>query len=248
MARNSGRPSKAEIRRAAQARSRITDQSLERAALRATDTARLRAIARFRSQMSGAGLAGLGRAVSSTSDFKKGRGVYRRGGKSWSASGIVYQRARSPRSTGALESYLYGADIRPVRSRWLWIPTDEIQRIVGTGANKRRLTPALWKSRGLETKVGPLVTIRSVNGNPLLVARNVGVNAAGKPRSAKSLTKAGRPRKGQRLKEFVVAFVGIPRTSRAARVDIDQIMNAVRMELPMLFANELRKEGTRGGR
>ena len=84
--------------------------------------------------------------------------------------------------------------------------------------------------------------VKSINGNPLLVAKNISVSEGGKSRSARALNKSGRPRKGQRAKEFVVAFIGIPRTSRAARVSVSAIMAQALDRLPATFETELRKE------
>lgn len=212
-------------------------QVAEAAALRATDRARKAGTTRIRTQMQSAGLGRLGNGLGSTSDLERGSGVHRRGANGFSASGTIFIRSGSERTRGAIKAYTQGAEIRPVRSRWLWIATDEIPRVTG----RYRMTPELYKKNGFEQKIGPLTYVRSINGNPLLVVRKVGVNAAGKPRSAKSLTKTGRARKGQRVKEFVVAFVGIPRTSRAARVDVPAILNQVAGELPALFEQEARK-------
>lgn len=217
-------------------------QAMERAALRATDLARRAAVTRIRQGMQGAGLGRLGNAVGSTSDLAKGNRIKRYAQDGFSVSGVVYVRSKSERTLGAIEAYTQGANIVPVRSRWLWIPTDEIPRVT----KRERLTPALWRKNGFNQKIGPLVQIKAVNGNPLLVVRNVGVSEVGKSRSAKSLTKTGRARKGQRIKQFVVAFIGIPRTARAARVDVRAIMQEVTAGLPALFEQELRKEGRNG--
>lgn len=222
---------------------RQSEQQMEAAALRATDRGRTGATRTIRQQMQSAGLGRLGNAIGSTSDLARGRSVHRLPGGGFSASGTVHIRSRSPRTIGAIEAYTQGAEIRPVRSRWLWIPTDEIPRVTA----RQRMTPALYVRNGFERKIGPLVRIASVNGNPLLIARNIGVSEAGRSRSAKSLTKSGRPRKGQRLKEFVVAFIGIPRTSRAARVDVSAIMRSVADQLPAMWEAEMRSgRGARG--
>ena len=211
----------------------LIDRRLETAALIATDEAARMAQMQIRTQMNGAKLGRLGQAIGQTSDMQKGR--IHRTGNGWSASGVVYVRSKSERTLGAIEAYTRGVDIRPVRGRWLWIPTDEIPRV----SKRERLTPALWQRNGLDRKIGPLVTIRSVNGRPLMVVKNVGVSATGAKRSVKGLTKRGAARKGQRVKEFVVAFIGIPRTARAARVDVTAIMRDVQSDLPRLFNDAL---------
>lgn len=210
---------------------RMAEQRFERAALVATDKGRRVALSRVRSDMAGASLGRLGQGIGSTSDLESNAGVHRSASGGFSASGVVFVRSGSERTRGAIEAYTKGAQIRPVRSRWLWIATDNIPRVTG----RYRMTPELWVKNGFDQKIGPLVVVRSVNGYPLLVVKNVGLSAAGSRRSAKSLTKRGMPRKGQIEKQFVVAFIGIPFTSRAARVDVTAIMRSVQAELPALF-------------
>lgn len=217
-----------------------SEAALEGAFLRATQKGARRLKENIRQAMAGAGLGRLGNAFADTSDAKKG-GIQRRysnGG--FSASGSVYVRNKSDRTLGAILSYTGGSEIRPIRGRWLWYPTEEIRRVSGAGTKKARVTPANWTALGLDTKIGPLTFIKS-NGRPLLIVRNVGVSAAGKTRSARSLTKRGLPRKGQVQREFIVAFIGIPRTSRAARIDIQALLNQVAAELPALIYSEIGK-------
>ena len=203
---------------------RFSVQRLERAMLKAADKASRKAQGEVRVAMAGAGLGRLGQAVGQFSDEKKGRGVHRLAGESFSASGGLSIRSKSERTIGAIRAYTEGAQIVPVKGRWLWIASDQLQRIVGTSSKKRRLTPALYKSGGLEQKIGPLVPVRRPNGYPMLIVNNVGVSAAGKPRSAKSLKRNGQPRKGQIGGVSIIAFVAIPQTSRAMRVDVNEII------------------------
>lgn len=214
---------------------RFAEQRLETAALIATDRARSIALARVRSEMKGAALGNLGSALGSGSDLEEGRGVFRYGNGGFSASGVVFVRSGSERSRGAIEAYTQGAEIAPVRGRWLWIATDQIPKRAG----RLRMTPALYVKNGFEQKIGPLQFIRSVNGYPLLVVKTASVALSGRARSAKSLNKKGLPRKGQVAKEFIVAFIGIPRTSRAARVDVLAIMREVQQQLPDLLSQAL---------
>lgn len=214
-------------------------QRLERASVRTVDTISRRGKSAIRQRMAGAGLGRLGNAVGSSADDQ----VKRHSGDRFSVSAQFFARSRSERTLGALAAYTEGAEIGPRRGRWLWIPTDNAQRLVGSGANRRRLTPALWRERGLDSKIGPLILLRSVNGHPIMAVENVGVGASGRNRSAKSLTKKGLPRKGQVKRQLVVMFVGIPRTARAARVNLTEILNQVRAEMSGIFASELAKEG-----
>lgn len=217
------------------------EQALEIAFLNSTDKGARRLKSSIRQAMAGAGLGRLGNAFDHTSDKEKG-GIQRRysnGG--FSASGTVYVRSRSERTLGTIESYTLGATITPVRGRWLWFPTPDIVRVAGGAGKRARVTPGNWSALGLDTRIGPLTFVKSVNGRPLLVVKDVGVGAAGQARSARSLTKRGQPRKGQIQREFVVAFIGIPRTARAARVDIQALLNQVAGELPALINSEIGK-------
>lgn len=207
---------------------RFAEQRLERAALIATDRGRKVALSGIRSAMQGAGLGRLGNGIGSNSDLAEGRGVHRYPGGGFSASGTVYIRSKSARTRGAIEAYTEGADIKPVRGRWLWIATDQIPRVTG----RFRMTPELYRQNGFEQKIGPLVLVRSIDGRPLLVVKGASVSEAGRLRSARALTKRGGLRKGQVAKEFIVAFIGIPRTQRAARVDVTAILREVQAQLP----------------
>jgi hypothetical protein len=177
----------------------------------------------IRQDMAGAKLGLLGQAITHTSDKARSGKVYRKGDIS-RASGIVYIRTKSLRTVGAIISYTEGAKMAAKNpSGFMWYPLESAQRIVGTKKQRRRLTPAMWASSGLQAKLGPLVRIKGSDGLPILGVRNVGVSAVGarggRPRS---LTKRGSPRKGDRAAEFVPIFKGILRTARAARINVRQ--------------------------
>lgn len=216
---------------------RRADAAMRRAALVATDKASRAMLSEIRGQMAGAGLGRLGNALGATSDLKRTGRVHETSGGGWSASGGVFIRSKSERTRGALQAYTAGATIRPTRGRWLWVPTPDVPRI----SMRYRTTPAAWKANGLDRRIGPLVLIKSVNGRPLLAVRNVGVSLAGARGSVKSRKKNGQARSGQVAKELVIAFVGIPATSRAARVDVRAIARAASHELPALFGAALER-------
>lgn len=207
---------------------RRAEQRFESAVLKASDEMAKEAISQVRSEMKTAGLGNLGNAIGYGSDLRKGNRAHRIPG-GFSASGWLFIRSGSERSRGALDVYLGSGSttITPKKGRYLWFPTDEIQRLVGKGSKRRRVTPQIYRESGLEQKIGPLVMIKSVNGYPLLVVNNVGVSAAGKSRSARALKRNGMPRAGQVEKKFLVAFIGIPFTSRQARVDVAKIVRSI---------------------
>lgn len=213
---------------------RLTVQQMEAAGVRSVGRIASMGKTGIRSRFSAAGLGRLGNAIDANADQQ----AVRYGKDGFSVSARFFIRSRSERTLGAIKSYTEGAEISPVRSRWLWIATDDIPRV----SKRERLTPALWRQNGLDKRIGPLFQIRSVNGFPLLAVENVGVDLSGRSRSARSLTKSGRARKGQMPKQLLIAFVGIPRTARAARVNITSILIAARSELPGIFETELAKE------
>lgn len=192
---------------------RVAEQQL----LDESDLAAKETLDEIRTDMERAGLGRLGNGLGYTSDKRKGRGVYRRGG-SVSASGIVFIRSKSERTVGAIESYTEGSVIRPRKGKWLWIASDDLPAKAG-GRKGQKMTPELYRKFGFAAKLGPLVPVMSSKGTPMLIIRNVGLNAAGKSRSAKSLTKKGLARKGQIAQDFIVAFYAIKETSRQARVN-----------------------------
>lgn len=215
---------------------RETKERIQAAALNATHIAAARAKTMIRREMVAAGLGRLGNAVDSGSDLEK-RGAVRSRGTGFSASGWVFVRSRSERTLGAIEAYTLGAEISPRQGRWLWIPTDNVPARAG----RMKITPGNWDRAGLDKRIGPLVLVRSVNGWPLLVVKGAGVSLSGKPRSAKSRRKDGGLRKGQMARDFIVAFIGIPRTSRQARVDVPAIMREVNAMLPTLIEQQLNR-------
>jgi hypothetical protein len=209
---------------------------MEAAALNASHIAAARAKTAIRREMLSSGLGRLGNAVDSGSDLEKRGAVFRKG-TGFSASGWVNLRTRNERTVGAIDAYTQGAEITPRNGRWLWLPTDDIPARAG----RKKITPANWNKFGLDKKIGPLVLVKSVNGAPLLVVKDASVSGSGKARSAKSLTKTGRLRKGQVARSFIVAFIAIPRTSRQARVDVPAIMRSIQQQLPAIIEDQLRK-------
>lgn len=211
-------------------------QRMERAALVATDRAQRIAVPRIRAAMAGASLGRLGNAIGGTSDLVLNGRVHRRGAEAFSASGIIHIRGRNERTVGAIISYTEGADISPTKGAWLWIASLDLQRKV---KGNFRLTPARYRSSGLEQKIGPLISIPGRNaGERLLVVRDVTVRMAGKA-SPRRLPKNGRARAGRQQVEQFVAFVGIRRTSRQARVDPRAIIAGVQREMPDLLSQAM---------
>ncbi len=221
---------------------RLSRERIERAALEASDEGGKAALREVRTAMALARLGRLGQAIATNSDLSRNGRVFKTP-FGFSASANLHIRSGSPRSRGTIEAYTQGAEIRPVKGRWLWIATAEIQSKVGKGRFKSRVTPELYNRFGLDKSIGPLVQITGINGNPLLIVRDASVSAAGVRGKARSRTKSGRLRAGQRAKDTIVAFIGIPRTSRAARINVNAIMRQQQQRLPLRTLQRLEREG-----
>lgn len=210
---------------------------MEAAALAASDRGGRIAFDKTRAAMAGAGLGRLGNAIGRTSDLAKGRGVYRQSDR-FSASGVVYVKGKSERTAGAIEAYTQGANITPRRGGWLWIASADLQKRVKGGF---RMTPAQYRAKGFEAKIGPLVSITGRNTSErLLIVRNITVSTDGRA-NPRSLPKTGRVRAGRQQVEQFVAFIGIRSTSRQARVNPIAIAQEVQRQLPGLIGDELDK-------
>jgi hypothetical protein len=210
-------------------------QRMENAALVATDRAARMALTTLRSQMSGAGLGRLGNAIGVTTDLKKNGRVHRRGASGFSASGIVHIRTPNERTVGAIISYTEGAEIA-AKGTWLWIASEDLQKRV---KGNFRLTPARYRSSGLAQKIGPLIQIPGRNaGEALLIVKDVTTRIAGRA-NPRRLPRSGRARAGRVVQEQFVAFVGIRRTSRQARVNPRAVFEWARSNLPALIKQAL---------
>jgi hypothetical protein len=204
-------------------------QRLEQASLRATDRAAATGLRNIRTAMKGAGLGNLGNALGYGSDLQKGGRVHRIGAEGYRVSGWIYIRSKSERAEGTIEAYTEGAEITPKKSAWLWISTDEIPRRAG----RYRMTPALYRSSGLESRIGELVQIPGRHkGEALLIVRNVTVDRFGRRGKARRLPRRGGIGSSRKRKDFIVAFVGIRRTSRSARLNPKDIISLEQSRLP----------------
>lgn len=210
-------------------------QRLERASLAATDKAAREALPQIRGP-----LGRLGNILGAGSDLKKGRGVRRTPDGGYRASGWIHMRSKSERAVGAIQAYTEGAEIAPVRGRFLWIATDEIPRRAG----RKRMTPALYRANGFENRIGPLVQIPGRHrGEALLIVRNVTVDRFGRRGKARRLPRRGAVGSSRARKDFIVAFVGIRRTSRSAKVNPKQIISVQQARLDEYRAAAMRGSG-----
>lgn len=211
-------------------------EALKAAALRGTDRAARQATTGVREQMRGAGLGRLANAVGGGSDLRKGRGVHEKAG-GFSASGWINVRGGSERTRGAIEAYTQGATITGRNGSWLAIATDEIPKRAG----RQRMTPKLYAAMGLEQRIGPLIFLKSKRpGEALLVVRNVTTDRFGRAGRARAFK--GRLGATREHRPFIIAFVLVRTTTRAARFNPTTAVAAATAMLPALIAEELRKE------
>lgn len=214
---------------------RETKERVARAAGRATDRASRGAMLEVRQAMRAARLGKLANAIGATSDIKKDR-PSGRGGDRLDIAGFVYARIKSPRTAGALDTYLENdaTDIAPKRGRWLAFPTTEIPQRAG----RRKMTPALYKSAGLEESIGPLQFIRGRSaGTAFLIVPDVTVRTD-KRGKARRVSKSGRVGAG-RARVGIVAFILIRRTRRQRRVTPEAIAQRWQAQMTLLMREEL---------
>ncbi len=196
---------------------------LKRAALDATDIAGKKAQVHVQAKIRSVGLGKLSNAVGFTSAKRKrqfDRTPY----------GVIFAKGGDESlAGGALEAYSLGTTITPQNGKWLAVPTKAAPRFVSTGGKRRRLTPALWASAGLNQRIGKLV-FRPVRSNlALLVVRRVSLSP--KSGQAKALGQRA-PRSRVVPKGDVVVFVLIRQTRRAKRFDKDQIVEYYSLRVP----------------
>lgn len=202
----------------------IYAREIRRAAIDATDRASREGVIELRAKMRSAGLGRLGNAVGQTSLKRKS------GSSSDTPYGVWFARGGDEsQGGGTLEAYSRGTKIRPKSGNgWLWIPTRAVQRIIGRGRQRRRLTPALWIGSSLEQSVGKL-EFRPISSNrAVLVIKRVSLSP--KTGRAKALG-PGRTRTRIPVKE-VIAFVGIRFTSRIQRFDKDAVAAGYSRRVP----------------
>lgn len=211
------------------------EAKLLRGMWRATDRGARDGADLVRADMAQAGLGRLGGAIGAGSDFRRQR--VHQTGRGFKVSGWIHVRGRSERTLGALKIYTEGGDIAPVKGGWLWIATPEIPRL----SRRRRMTPALYNANGFAQRIGPLVFVRGRHaGEALLIVRNVTVDRFGRRGKARRLPRRGAIGSTREQREFIVAFVGIRRTSRAQRVNPRRIVAATAVNQPRLLSTELR--------
>lgn len=215
---------------------RTLSKRLTIAAARAADKAAQGARDDIRRDMRAANLGGLARTISSTSDLKKQR-VRSGDGSALDVAGFVTVRnVKSPRTAGALRSYLdqETTNILPVRGTWLAIPTQEIPSKVA----RRKMTPDLYRKAGLEEKIGPLVFVKGPRpGIAYLIVNNVSISLK-KSGRARRLPKRGGVRAG-RANVSIIAFILVRQSRRSRRVDPRAHAEKWARRLPSLLQLEL---------
>ena len=184
------------------------------ASARATHKAAIVTLDDIRTAMRRARLGKLANTIQSSSDLRKKRVPSGDGG--FDVGGFVYARDKAKRTRGLLEAYVTNAatTIVPKGGKWLAIPSNQIPKRVG----RRRMTPDLYRSSGLEERIGLLSFVKGRNaGVAYLIVHRTSINPDRTSR-ARSLTTRGRVRKGY-VEVSVLAFTLIRATRRSHRVD-----------------------------
>jgi hypothetical protein len=109
------------------------------------------------------------------------------------------------------------------------------------------MTPELYNRSGLPSRIGRLVQVPGRHGGEaLLIVRNVTVDRFGRKGRARRLPRRGGVRPTREQKAFIVAFVGVRNTRRAARLNPAALLEAASARLGALLAEETQKEMHRG--
>ncbi|TPG13168.1 hypothetical protein [Sphingomonas oligophenolica] len=193
----------------------------------------------IRTAMQGQRLGKLSNVIGSTSDRAKKRTKVGSDG-SFDIGGFVYAKIRSARTLGAIESYVDNetTTIRP-GGKWLAIAGPEIPQKVG----RRKMTPALYRSAGLESSIGPLVFVRGRHPGVarLVVDTTILRSRGGRAKATKTLRSTK-----SRARVSITAFILIRATRRSRRVDPRSIAARWQARLPQLIEREL-NTGARQG-
>lgn len=208
---------------------------LVRAAGKTTDRAAFGARDEIRAAMRSQRLGNLANTIGATSDIRKNR-PEGRPGRGLDIAGFVTASIKSRRTAGALKAYLDQdqTEIDPIAGKFLWIATSEIPRRAG----RRRMTPALYRSSGLENSIGPLTFVKGRHpGMAFYVVESTTIQTA-RAGKAKRLPKRGRVGAG-RAHVGIVAFIGIRRTRRSRRVHPAQIAARWQKRMPSLLSEAL---------
>jgi hypothetical protein len=208
------------------------------AAAKATQKAARLAKEDLRRDMRAQRLGGLANVIASTSDRQKGRVTPGDISLLDVAGFVSVKGVKSPRTAGALKSYIdqETTSITPVRGRWLAMPTKEIP----SKAGKFKMTPERYRAAGLEEKLGKLQFVKSKRpGIAYLVINDVTIRTDGKKGKTLRLPKRGTASKG-RGHVSIVAFVLIRATRRSMRVSPAAVAEKWARRLPALLNQELR--------
>lgn len=184
----------------------------------ATDRASADAQRQLKAAMSSARLGRLGGAVGQTSSLKKRQ-------KPPQPYGVLYAKGGDQSRAGqALQVYSTGATIRARNKNWMAFVTNAVPRTVG----RRRLTPELYKSSGLQAAIGVLEFKPISKDYALLVVKNVTLH----PRTHRAKRAGARPPRTRIAAKEVAAFELIRVTRRAQRFTKGQIIGAQAAKVP----------------
>lgn len=205
-------------------------KNTRKASYDATDVAAAKALAHIQAKMRSVGLGKLANAVGYTSAKKK-RQTDR------TPYGVIFAKGGDESlAGGALESYSRGATITPENRTWLAVPTKAVPRLVAAGGRRRRLTPALWKTAGLEQRIGKLRFRILKPGLAALVVDKVSLH----PKTGQAKALGPRAPRTRVVQKEVIAFLLIKQTRRAKRFDQTEIAAFYSDRVPDYMARLMR--------
>lgn len=195
----------------------------KRAALIATDRASRVGQVDIRAKMKSVELGRLERAVGQTSALRKGQ-------KDRDPYGVVFAKGGDKSRAGqALQAYTRGAQISPIKGRWLWYPTPAAMKRI----NRYKASPGRYIAAGSplgELKfrvVSPKAAIAFIEKGAISV-RTGRARRAPKRRSKLSIPQ-----------RRIILFRGIRKTYRAVRFDHRTIMGRQSRKVPLYMTEAL---------
>jgi hypothetical protein len=208
---------------------------LRQAAVQTTSRQSQAFVKGVKNKVRAAGLGRLQHAIGETSSLKKRR-------TTGDPFGVVFAYGGEfGRAQQALYAYTTGVTIRARNQEWLAFQTNAIPR--RAGPNRKRMTPALYKSSGYEQSLGKLIFKPIGPNRALLVIQNVTLQ----PRTGRARPAGKRPPRTRVFKKETPAFILIRSTRRGRRVDDKTLAKAIANQGPRWAGEEMEKIMARAG-
>lgn len=207
--------------------------ALRRASQQGVHEAGQKAYRRVQAEIRAAGLGNLSKNVGFSSSLRKGTN------NPDHAYAVLFAKGEDQKTRGAqaLQAYSAGASIYPKHGQWLAFATDALKRTSGFGRNRERLTPQTYVKFGFDKRLGPLIFKRVNSSHAVLFV--TGADIARK--NGLAVAKGKRASKARISRKFVVMFLLIRFTTRAARFDQNKATAYYSSRVPAYIDAILRK-------